>query len=435
MPSSTTPAQDPSAGGLLDRIGLPAPLLLGYLGVLLFMIGDGVESNFLSPFLEDEGFSAGHAATAISVYGIFVAIGSWLSGTLSAALGPRRVMCYGAVIWIVLEACLLAWAIPSDSVVLVTVIYGLRGIGYPFFAYAFLVWVTQATPEYQRGTSVGWFWFVFGAGLPTLGSLVASAAIPLVGEFGTLWISAALVALGALIALFGVRDLRHAGPAIREEPTSPLRELARGITILRDRRVAVGAFVRLVNTAPNFALFVVAPLYFTRTIGFSQGTYLLLVTCVYTANIFANLLFGIVGDRFGWRRTVTWFGCVLCAVGMLLLYYVPQVVGPNFWVTLLCWGVFGLGLAGFVPLTALMPSLVRPADSANALAVYSLAAGLSAFVGPALVGVLGGTAHMTALIWTFVALYLVAAVLSRTLDSPAGHDRKAPAAEPAHAHE
>ncbi|WP_275558966.1 MFS transporter [Streptomyces sp. 5-6(2022)] len=415
-----------------DRIGLPAPLLLGYLGVLLFMIGDGVESNYLSPFLEDEGFTAGHVATTISVYGVFVAIGSWLSGTLSAVLGPRRVMLYGAASWIVLECALLTWGIPAHSPTLVTVFYGLRGIGYPFFAYAFLVWVTQAAPEHQRGTSVGWFWFVFGAGLPTLGSLVAGVTIPIVGEFGTFWVSTALVALGALTALLGVRDLSHAGPAPRDEPASPLRELLRGITILREPRVTVGAFVRLVNTAPNFALFVVAPLYFTRTIGFSQSTYLLLVTCVYTANIFANLGFGILGDRLGWRRTVTWFGCVLCAAGMLLLYYVPQLTGPNFWVTLLCWGVYGIGLAGFVPLTALMPGLVRPADSANALGVYSLAAGLSAFVGPALVGLLGGTAHMTALIWTFTGLYLAAAALSLTLDPRTGPGHHAPATEPVH---
>ncbi len=210
-----------------------------------------------------------------------------------------------------------------------------------------------------------------------------------------------------------MRDLRHAGP-VRAEGEAPLRELVKGITILwREPRVTAGAFVRLVNTAPNFALFVVAPLFFTHTIGFSQGEYLLLVTCVYTANIFANLVFGIVGDRFGWRRTVTWFSCVMCAAGALLLYYVPLALGPNFAVALLCWAVYGIGLAGFVPLTALMPE----SDSGSALAIYTLAAGLSAFAGPALVGLLGGSAHMDRAIWAFVALYLAAALVSLTLKS------------------
>ncbi|WP_024802835.1 MFS transporter [Nocardia sp. BMG51109] len=400
---------------LVDRLGLPAPLLWGYAGVLLFMIGDGVESNYLSPYLVDEGFAENRVAMAVSVYGIFVAVGSWLAGTLSAVFGPRRVMLAGAIAWAVLEAVLLALAIPSGSELFVTVIYGLRGIGYPFFAYAFLVWINSAAPAHQRGTSVGWFWFAFGAGLPTLGSLVAGASIPVVGEYGTFWVGLGLVALGAACALIGVRDLRHAGPTA-PEGGSPVRELARGITILwREPRVTAGAFVRLVNTAPNFALFVVAPIFFTDTIGFEQSEYLLLVTCVYTANVFANLVFGIVGDRFGWRRTVTWFGCVMCAVGALLLYYVPLAVGPNFVVTLLCWAVFGIGLAGFVPLTALVPAVVGKADSGSALAVYTLAAGLSAFVGPAIAGLVGGSAHMGIAIWTFVGLYLAAALVSLTL--------------------
>jgi MFS family permease len=295
------------------------------------------------------------------------------------------------------------------------VAYTLRGIGYPFFAYAFLVWINLATPAHQRGSSVGWFWFVFGAGLPTLGSLVASWTIPLIGEVGTFWLATVMVAGGAAVALLGVRERRFAGPRPESEGW---HELTKGLTILwRSPRVTAGAVVRLINTTPNFALFVVAPFYFVQQIGFTQSHYLQIVTIVYTANIGANLVFGIVGDRFGWQRTVTWFGCVLCAVGMLLLFYVPQVVGPNFAILTLCWAVFGIGLAGFVPLTALTPALVAPEDRGSALAVYTLAAGLSAFVGPALVALLGGAANMTLLVWGFVGMYLLGALLCLVLRS------------------
>src|SRR5262245_30302341 len=112
------------SAALIDRLGLPAPLIWGYVGVLLFMIGDGVESNYLSPYLVGEGFAENHVALAVSVYGIFVAVGSWLAGTLSAMIGPRRVMAIGAVVWAALEVVLLAAAIPSGSEVLVTVVYG-----------------------------------------------------------------------------------------------------------------------------------------------------------------------------------------------------------------------------------------------------------------------------------------------------------------------
>ncbi|ROS61127.1 polyol permease family [Frigoribacterium sp. PhB160] len=404
---------------LVDRAGIPAPLFWGFVGVLLFMVGDGVESNYLSPFLVDsEGFSESAAAITISLYGIFVTIGSWLAGTLSSILGPRRVMFIGALNWVVFEALFLGVGVGMDVHWVAVVAYSIRGIGYPFFAYAFLVWINAATPAHQRGSSVGWFWFVFGAGLPTLGSLVASASIPVFGEFGTLWLSAGLVAIGAVVALLGVRERTFAGP-LGAPGTSPLHEMGKGLSILwREPRVSAGAFARLVNTAPNFALFIVAPFFFTNEVGFSQGEYLQIVTIVYTANIFANLAFGLIGDRFGWKRTVTWFGCVTCAVGALLLYYVPLAVGPNFAVAVLCWAVFGIGLAGFVPLTALVPSMVKTEDKGSALAVYTLAAGLSAFVGPVLVGLLGGVSNMAVIIWVFVALYLLAAVATLVLKTP-----------------
>jgi polyol permease family len=411
----TTPSPT-AATRFLDRVGIPAPLLAGFIGVLLFMIGDGVESNYLSTFLaEQPGFAESSAAVTISLYGIFVAIGSWFAGTLSSILGPRRVMLIGGIAWVVLEVVFLAIGIGAHVTPVAIVAYALRGIGYPFFAYAFLVWLNTATPAHQRGSSVGWFWFVFGAGLPTLGSLVARWTIPHIGEFGTFWLSTGIVAVGLVVALVGVRDLRHAGPT-QSHSRGAFSELAKGLTILwRDPRVAAGAFVRLVNTTPNFALFVVAPFFFVKQVGFAQEDYLLIVTIVYTANIFANLFFGLVGDRFGWKRTVTWFGCVMCAVGVLALYYVPLLVGPSFWLTVVCWAVFGIGLAGFVPLTALVPSMVKVEDRGSALAVYTLAAGLSAFLGPALVAVLGGVANMTVLIWVFAALYVVGAIVTRVL--------------------
>lgn len=417
MPSTlSATGMSPASPGLLDRLGLPAPLALGFLGVLLFMIGDGIESNYLSPFLVgSQGFSESAAAVTISLYGIFVAIGSWLAGTLSAVFGPRRVMLLGALNWVLFEAIFLVVGVGMDLHVVAVLAYTLRGIGYPFFAYAFLVWINLATPAHQRGSSVGWFWFVFGAGLPTLGSLVASWTIPVIGEVGTFWLATVLVAAGAAVALLGVRERRFAGP--RPE-SAGWNELTKGLTILwRSPRVTAGAVVRLINTTPNFALFVVAPFFFVEQIGFSQSHYLQIVTIVYTTNIAANLVFGIVGDRFGWQRTVTWFGCVLCAVGMLLLFYVPQVVGPNFAVLTLCWAVFGIGLAGFVPLTALTPALVAPEDRGSALAVYTLAAGLSAFIGPGLVALLGGVANMTTLVWVFVSMYLVGALLCLVLRS------------------
>lgn len=55
---TTSPATHP----WLIRLGIPPALAWGYLAVLLFMIGDGVESNYLAPYLHENGFSLNIAA-------------------------------------------------------------------------------------------------------------------------------------------------------------------------------------------------------------------------------------------------------------------------------------------------------------------------------------------------------------------------------------
>ncbi len=46
----------------LDRLGIFPPLAWGFLGLLLFMIGDGVESGYLSPYLIGLGIPQGRVA-------------------------------------------------------------------------------------------------------------------------------------------------------------------------------------------------------------------------------------------------------------------------------------------------------------------------------------------------------------------------------------
>lgn len=101
------------------------------------------------------------------------------------------------------------------------------------------------------------------------------------------------------------------------------------------------------------------------------------------SNIIFNLIFGFVGDAFGWKNMVFWFGCVGCAIRILLFYYSHVIFGDNFWIVLFCGCLWGCLLAGFVPLTALTPLLVNK-DKGAAMAILNLGAGLAVFVGPVL---------------------------------------------------
>ncbi|KPC59720.1 MFS transporter [Streptomyces chattanoogensis] len=416
-PSASSPSAPPPS--LITRLGIPRTLVWGYLGLLLFMIGDGVESGYLSPYLTDRGFSESRVAVLFTVYGIAAGIAAWLSGVLSDLWGPRRVMWTGLGIWAAFQLLFLAAALPLASYPLMMLSYGLRGLGYPLFAYGFLVWIAAVAPRARLGTAMGWFWFAFTGGLPTLGSLVASGLIPHIGAYATLWAALVLVAAGGLIALLLVRDDRGA----RQDRTgSPLGTLVGSVTILwRNPRVGMGSVVRVINTASQFGFFVIMPIHFTRTVGFSLTQWLHLLSAMFATNIFANLLFGVVGDRFGWRRTIAWFGGAGCTVSTLLLFYVPNAAGANFPLALVVAAFYGATLAGYVPLSALVPSM-EPRHKGQALAALNLGAGASTFVGPAVVAVFVGPLGVAGVVWIFAGMYAVSTVLALFLKLPDGPD-------------
>lgn len=397
------------------RLGIPPALAWGFLGVLLFMTGDGVETGFFSKYLADQGLAKADAAAVIAVYGITVALGAWLSGALSDLWGPRRVMTAGFAIWLVFQLLMLTVALPTMNYSLLMLIYGLRGFGYPLFAYGFLVWVTAATPPQRLGTAVGWYWFAFTGGLPTLGSLVASATIPMVGSYRTLWCALGLVLLGGLLALLLVRDPTGRS-GLAPDRGHPLATLAGSVSIMRRRpRVAIGAAVRVVSTGSQFGFLVCLPFFFTETVGFSTSAWLRLLSVMFAANIFANLFFGAVGDRLGWQRTMTWFGAVACALTCLALYYVPVLAGPHFLAAAVAAALYGIALAGYVPISALIPALA-PRHKGQAMSALNLGAGASTFAGPAIVALALGPLGVEGIVWIFATLHLATAVAIRFLE-------------------
>ncbi|MCX2730618.1 MFS transporter [Saccharopolyspora sp. NFXS83] len=399
----------------LERIGIPRQLRWGYLAVLIFMIGDGVESNYLEPYLTGWGLSAQSAGLVISVYGAFVALGSWFSGVLSNLWGPRRVMRLGAAIWLVFEVLFLVVALPSGNELLVYVCYGLRGVAYPLFAYAFLLWIQLTSSQETRGSAAGWFWFAYSAGLPTVGSAIAAISIPFMGPYATFWLSFVLVAIGGLIGSFAVREARGTRPMV--DTTAPghsaRAELLRGISVLRRYpRTGVAALVRMINTTPYFGFFVFLPSFFSDRIGLSTSQYLALVTFMGVIGILADPVFGKLSDRIGWRHTIAWAGGVGCAAGVLVLYWVPQLAPGNYAVALAATVLYGIMLAGYIPLSALLPALVPEQDKGNAMGIYSLAAGLSTFVGPLTYVLLDPLLGHTGVVLVYAAMYVAGAVLT-----------------------
>jgi polyol permease family len=421
MNQITSPLSRPESGfaRMLNRWGLPAPLFLGYAGLLLFMIGDGVESGFIAPFMANNGAGTEiKASYVITVYGVAVMLASWLSGALSDLWGPRRVMLIGLVIWLVFDVLFLAVAVAGENYALMLVFYGIRGFGYPMFAFGFLVWITAVAPVARLGAAVGWFYFAFTGGLPTLGALVASFTNPVLGQYGTLWISVVLLGVGGLLTIFGVRQRTGYG-RLAPPDVKPVQSLVSSVSIAwKKPRVGVGMLVRVINTAPEFGMLVFFPTIFIEGIGFGESRWLLLVSVIYGTNIFFNLIFGVLSDKIGWRTTIFWFGAIGCAISILLLYFVPVAMGAEYyWLALLVGALYGATLAGFVPISALLPSLA-PENKGGAMALLNLGAGAAAFVGPAIVSVFLGPLGAAGVVIVFAVLYLVAAVMVRYLKLP-----------------
>jgi polyol permease family len=401
---------------LAERLGMYPPLAWGFVGVVLFMCACGVESGFLSAYLVGKGVSESAVALVFTVYGSTAAFASWLSGALSELWGPKRVMLGGLLVWIVFHVAFLWLGIASGSYLLILLFYGLRGFGYPLFAYGFLVWITVATPTRNLGTSLGWFWFSFAAGFPTLGSFVASYMIPWTGEYRTLWWAMVFV-VGAGMALFAVREpigsRRLAPPG-----ESPLKTLLSSATIAwQIPKIGIGGIVRTINTAAQLGFLVFLPIYCTTKVGFTLGQWLRLLTMLSVSNVIWNLLFGIIGDKFGWRRTVVLFGGFGCAVTTLALYYSLQGHPANYTLAVVAGIFYGATLSAYTPLGAIMAALA-PGRKGAAMSILNLGAGASAWVGPAVVGLFLPTLGAGGVMWIFAVLYAISAVMTMFMKVP-----------------
>jgi polyol permease family len=400
-----------------ERLGMHPELAIGYLGLLLFMIGDGVEAGFLSLMLTDLHFSTAKVALVFTAYGASAALASWLSGALSDIFGPKKVMWAGLVIWLGFEMPFLLGGIAHANYETIVVSYGLRGFGYPFFAYGFLCWVAAVTPERYLGTAVGWFWSARTGGLPTLGALLASFTFPLIGGYRTLWVSVVLVAAGGLIALLLVKEKRGSLP-LSTTGENPLRVLFTGVSIVwRHPKVGLGGIVATITTTSEFGFLVCLPIFYVQKVGFTQGQWLQIVSIIFATNVVANLFWGWVGDRIGWRRTITFVGACGCAVTTLGLFYIPHIFGANFLLVMLAGMAYGIALAGFVPIAAIM-AVLAPESRGASMSIMNLGSGLSMFTGPAIVGIFQPIFGISGVIWIFAGMYVISAVLSYMLRIP-----------------
>ncbi|WP_423227259.1 MFS transporter [Mammaliicoccus sciuri] len=395
-------------------LGMPRKIVWGYIGILIFMMGDGLEIGWLSPWLHEQGFSIRETSILFASYGVTIAISSWFSGVLAESLGGKKTMALGLFLYILGTIFFVGFAIPSENLALMMPAYALRGFGYPLFAYSFLVWISYRAEQKQLGSAVGWFWFVFTGGLNVLGAVYSIFAIEVLGHINTLWSSLFWVLLGGVLALFVNRDTL---PTNKGNSKEKLGEIFKGITIMKDEpKVLLGGIVRIINTTAQFAFPVFLPIYLA-SFGIPTSKWLGVWSAIFISNIAFNLIFGIVGDKIGWRNTIMLFGGVGCGITTLLIGYIPLWTDGNLVILTIVGIIWGALLAAYVPLSALVPSLVTK-DKGAALAVLNLGAGLPVFIGPMIVNLFIDIVDARGVIWILAILYFISSILTYFIKLP-----------------
>ncbi|MBK5482514.1 MFS transporter [Peribacillus sp. TH16] len=399
---------------IIDKIGMPSNLFWGYIGIIIFMIGDGLEQGWISPYMIERGLSIESASLMFSVYGIGTAISAWLSGVFVQILGPKRTMMIGFCMFAIGSILFICLGVIPFSYPLMLTFYLIRGFGYPLFSFGFLVWITYRTPQAKLAAAVGWFWFVFSLGMSVIGPFYSSLALPKIGHINTLWTSLIFVTIGAILALVVNRDTFDIK---RVSSGNTKAEFLKGITIMyKNPKVTLGGIVKAINglTLVGFAVFL--PTYLQKY-GFSTSEWLKLYGSLFIVAIIFNLIIGTLGDKIGWRTTIAWIGGVGSAVATLAVYYTPQLFGHNYFMMLLAMSLCGATVAGYVPLTALVTSLDTQ-DKGAAMSVLNLGGGLGGFIAPTIVGIFIGPLGVGGVMWIFAILFLASAVMTKFLTLP-----------------
>ena len=195
------------------------------------------------------------------------------------------------------------------------------------------------------------------------------------------------------------------------------------ITILKSNpRVAAGGVVRVINSLSVYGFPVFLPIHMAQH-GIETTAWLKLWGTFFLGNIILNLVFGFIGDKFGWKNTIIWFGGVGCAIFTPLLFYIPVITNGSILLTSIVGFVWGGLVAGYVPIGALVPS-VAGEDKGAAMSVLNFSAGLSTFVAPAIALAFIGLVGAEGVLWIFSALYLVSAVMVKFIHIPEEENRK-----------
>ena len=356
-------------------------------------LGFGIVAPAIPAFARQFGVSVAAAAGVISVFALMRVAGALPAGRLVDRFGEAGVMAAG--ITVVAVSSVLAGF--SQSLTELTVLRGGGGVGSAMFSISAQALLLGSVPADQRGRASGLFsggFLLGGISGPAVGGLVAAWSLR-----APFFIYGGLLVVPAILAAIMLsRTPNRRPPAAARPRVRSLDTLGRALRS-RTWRAAASA-----NLADGFAALGVrgalVPL-FVREVLHRSAVWTGIGFLLFAAlNGAALLPGGRLADSLG-RRPVLIAGCVVSAVGMVVL-----AVLPGSWAYLAALAVagFGSGLLDVAP--AAMIGDIIDRDGGTVVASYQMAGDVGSVVGPVAGGFLVDSASYG------TAFGLAAAVLS-----------------------
>ena len=297
----------------------------------------------LRSIARDTGWSTTGISSGMTIGFLAMAVGSSLWGNLSDRIGARWVVLCGAV----LLAAGVALASMARSLVAFQLLFGLVVGGATSAIFAPIMACVTGWFDTHRSLAVSLVSAGIGVAPMTMSPLVARLATTHDWR-SVLQVLAVIVAVVLIPLAFVIRrppaQAREALPAhAAGEPGKPgtIGQLLRSPTFL-------------VLTLTNFFCCAThsGPIFHTVSYAVSCGIPLIAAVTIYSveglAGLGGRIAFGLLGDRFGARRTLV-AGLALQAVGALSYYFVNQL--DAFYVVAV---VFGFTYGGVMPLYAVL---------------------------------------------------------------------------------
>lgn len=352
--------------------------LLPFGATLMAMFALQLSNLGFSPLLpsiqQDIGMTFTQLGLFTGLYGLLAMLLSVPAGLSARRLGEKPVLVAGLCV-VALGSVLLGQATGFESAL------GWRSLvisGYRFAFVAVLVAVAMTAPPTLRGRTMG----VLGATSAMASVIGAPLGGQLADDYG--WRTAilgyaAMALAGAAVFAFAYRQ---AGPSRPHDPTTGQQGNAVRHAAFRSPVVWLIALIVGMGGFGQFTITQFVPSVGAARHGMDAAAAGLVISTGYLAAIGANLVIGVLADRFN-RLAVLGTVFVLLA-GASAAMNIPDEAAFRVATA----AVIGLGFSAANQLYGLAAHVMPRHEAGNAMGIVSLGAGLFGFLGPQLLGVL-----------------------------------------------